>query len=623
MPIFYSESKRNTAIAALAAAMIALHLMLQYILDVGESSTGSFWQNLPLFAALALGGVPLVWELLNKAWKLEFGSDLLAGMSIVTSLILDEYLAGSIVVLMLAGGAALEAYAIRSASSMLELLAKRMPSRAHEKREDRLIDIGLDHVAVGTVLVVLPHEVCPVDGTVIEGHSVMDESYLTGEPFMMSKTPGSLVLSGAINGDAALTIRADKLVADSRYAKIMQVMRASEQHRPRMRRLADQLGAWYTPVAVAIALTAWAASGDPKRFLGVLVVATPCPLLIAIPVAIIGAISLSARRGIIIKDPAILETIDTCNIAIFDKTGTLTIGQPRVTEILVEPRFEADEILRLVASIEQYSKHPLAEALCLEAQARKLLLHGAAEIREPPGEGLTGKVDDKIVRITNRHKLLLQRPSLKSVIPPTTSGLECVVLIDEVYAATVRFRDQPRREGKPFIEHLKPRHHFERVMLMSGDRESEVRYLADAVGIDEVFASQSPEQKWTLVKELTKKARTLFVGDGINDAPALAAATVGVAFGQNSDVTTEAAGAVIMDTSLMKVDELFHISRRLRQVALQSAVGGMALSVCGMLLAAIGWLPPVGGAITQEIIDVLAIVNALRLALPPRALTDY
>jgi P-type E1-E2 ATPase len=208
-------------------------------------------------------------------------------------------------------------------------------------------------------------------------------------------------------------------------------------------------------------------------------------------------------------------------------------------------------------------------------------------------------------------------------MPPTVGGLECVVLIDDAFAATLRFRDQPRYEGKPFISHLKPKHHFNRVMLMSGDRESEVRYLAEAVGIDEVYAGQTPEQKLARVKELTEHARTLFVGDGINDAPALTAATVGLAFGAGSDITTEAAGAIILESSLTKVDEFFHISRRLRRIALQSAVGGMALSVLGMFLAAFGYLSPVGGAISQEVIDVLAIANALRVAILPRSLSDY
>ena len=323
-------------IAGFALAAIVLHLLLRRRPD-GRRGRRLPLDQLPLILCLVFGGVPLVLGLLVKLLRREFGSDLLAGISIVTSVLLGEYLAGTLVVLMLSGGEALEAYAVRSASSVLEALARRMPSLAHRKHDGTLADVPLEEVAVGDILVVFPHEICPVDGTVVEGHGAMDESYLTGEPYLMSKAPGSAVLSGAINGETALTIRADKLAVDSRYAKIMQVMRASEQRRPRLRRLGDQLGAFYTPLAVAIALAAWAVSGDPTRFLAVLVVATPCPLLIAIPVAIIGAISLAARRGIIIKDPAVLEKIDTCRTAIFDKTGTLTYGQPQLTEVIPAP----------------------------------------------------------------------------------------------------------------------------------------------------------------------------------------------------------------------------------------------------------------------------------------------
>jgi heavy metal translocating P-type ATPase len=618
-----SESRRHVVIAGLAIAMIGLHLVLWFGLGIRAKVYGVRLADVPLLVTLLVGGGPLVWELAKKLLKRQFGADLLAGISIVTSCLVDEYLAGCIVVLMLSGGEALEAYAVKSASSVLEALAKRMPSVAHRKDDGRLADIALDDIGVGTTLVVFPHEICPVDGTVLEGHGVMDESYLTGEPYMMSKTPGAGVLSGAINGDSALTIRAEKRAADSRYAKIMQVMRASEQERPRMRRLGDQLGAWYTPLAVLIALAAWFISRNEKVFLGVLVVATPCPLLIAIPVAIIGAISLAARRGIIIKDPAVLETIDTCTIAIFDKTGTLTLGRPMLTDIIVQPGAQADEVLRLAAGVEQYSKHPLAEAVRAEAKRRKLLVSSASEIREPPGQGLIGVVEGKPVRVTNRQKLLSQQPALETVMPPTAGGLECVVLIGEQYAATLRFRDQPRKEGRLFIHHLGPKHHFARVLLVSGDRAEEVRYLAELVGINEVFASQTPEQKLALVKELTLQSRTLFVGDGINDAPALTAATVGLAFGQASDITAEAAGAVILESSLGKVDEFFHISRRLRSIALQSAIGGMALSIVGMLLASFDLLPPVWGAVAQEVIDVLAIFNALRVAWPPKTLSDY
>lgn len=609
---------KHRPIAILALGAIAAHLVLRVATNVDES-----FAAYPLYVALALGGVPLVIDLLIKLVRREFGSDLLAGISITTAVLLQEYLAGTLVVLMLSGGEAIESFAVRRASSVLQALAKRMPSVAHRKQNTTVNDVGLDQLQVGDTIVVFPHEVCPVDGTVLEGHGVMDESYLTGEPYMMSKTPGSQVLSGAINGEAALTIHADKLAIDSRYAKIMQVMRESEQHRPRIRRLGDQLGAIYTPVAVSLALIAWAASGDAVRFLAVLVVATPCPLLIAIPVAVIGSISLSARLGIIIKNPAILETVDTCRTVIFDKTGTLTYGRPQLTEDLVVDAFEANTILKLVASLERYSKHPLATAVVAVAKQRGLSLVDASSLSERPGEGLLGEVDGREIRVISRKHLAADYPQDVSLLPPLAGGLECVIVVDGRYAATYRFRDEPRQEGASFIQHLRPKHAFARVMLVSGDRESEVRYLADQVGIEEVYFNQSPEQKLELVREETKKADTIFLGDGINDAPALTAATVGIAFGQNSDVTSEAADAVIMDSSLKKVDELLHVSHRMRSIALQSAVGGMALSLIGMLFAAAGYLPPVAGAVAQEIIDVVAVLNALRVAIAPKQLSDF
>jgi heavy metal translocating P-type ATPase len=438
----------------------------------------------------------------------------------------------------------------------------------------------------------------------------------------MSKAPGSPVLSGAVNGDTALTFRADRLAEGSRYARIMEVMRASEQRRPRLRRLGDQLGALYTPLAVAVALAAWAVTGDRLRFLAVLVVATPCPLLIAIPVAVIGAVSLAARRGIIVKDPAVLERIDTCRTAVFDKTGTLTYGEPKLTEVAPGPGFGEEEVLTLVAGLERYSRHPLAGAVLEAARGQGLTAPEASEVREPPGEGLCGTVAGRAVQVTSRKQLVAERPELEKALPPAAGGLECVALLDGRYAATFRFRDRPRDEGASFVRHLGPRHLFNRVLIVSGDRESEARYLAEQVGIEEVHAGQTPEQKVEIVRREAGRANTVFLGDGINDAPALVAATVGVAFGPNSDVTAEAAGAVILGTSLRKVDELLHIGRRLRRVALQSAVGGMALSLLGMGAAAAGYLPPVAGAVVQEVIDVLAVVNALRVAFPPKTLTD-
>jgi heavy metal translocating P-type ATPase len=576
--------------------------------------------DLPLLLVLISGGSVLVVGLLGNVFRGEFGADLLAGLSIVTATILGDYLAGALVVLMLSGGQALESFAVRRASSALAALARRLPTVAHRKTNGHIADVPLDSVAVGDTVVVFPHETCPVDGVVTDGHGTMDESYLTGEPFLLPKAPGSLVLSGAINGDAALSILAESRAEDSRHAKIMRVMRESEQRRPRLRRLGDQLGAWYTPVALAVAVVAWALSGNPTRFLAVLVVATPCPLLIAIPVAIIGAISVAARRSIVVKDPTVLETLPNCTVAIFDKTGTLTYGRPAVTEWLPLSNDPPADVLRWTASLERYSRHPLATAVVEAAEQHKLQLPEAKEVSERPGQGLTGVVEEKTIRVTGRPKL---PPEMAKLLPPVAGGLECVVLVDGQLAAVGRFRDRPRDDGSAFIAHLGRRHGFTRVLLVSGDRESEVRYLAEEVGITEIYAEQSPEQKVALVRQETAKANTVFVGDGINDAPALTAATTGLAFGQNSDVTAEAAGAVILDGTLKRVDELLHISRRLRRIALQSAVGGMALSIAAMGIAALGWLPPVAGAVTQELIDVLVVVNALRMSFTPQNLTDY
>jgi heavy metal translocating P-type ATPase len=603
-------------IAALAIVGIVIHLALRWV-----GGTPLIGRELPLYVVLIGGGIPLVLSLALKLVRRQFGSDLLAGISIVAAVLLQEYLAGALVVLMLSGGEALEAFALGRASSVLQALARRMPLIAHRRTNNQMAEVSLDEVCVGDELILYPHEICPVDGVVIEGHGVMDESYLTGEPFMMAKASGSEVFSGAINGDRALTLRATRLAVDSRYARIMHVLRDSEQRRPGLRRLGDQLGAWYTPIALGLALTAWVWSDDPVRFLAVLVVATPCPLLIAIPVAIIGAISLAAKRSIIVRDPAVLEHIDRCRTIVLDKTGTLTYGEPTLADRFPAAGMDDARVLQLAASVERYSKHPLAKPILDAARRDHLVLLDASEVRERPGEGLEGVVDSRRVRIVGRRQA--EDAGHGEALPALSTGLECVILVDDRYTATYRFHDAPREDSRSFIMHLGPQHHLERVLLVSGDRDSEVRYLAERVGIHEVYAGQTPEEKVAITRRETSRAPTLFIGDGINDAPALVTATVGIAFGHQSEITTEAAGAVVMDTSLKRVDELFHLARRMRRIALQSAVGGMALSVVGMFIAFGGWLPPVGGAVFQELIDLAAVINALRAAAPGGKLSDY
>ncbi len=591
---------------------IALHFILW----------DSPYKDLPLLVIMISGGIPLFVQIARKLLKKDFGADLMAIIALITAAALGEYLAGVIIIIMLAGGQALEFYAMSKASSVLHALANRMPALAHRINGTETTDIPLANITIGDKIVIYPHETAPVDGTVISGHGTMDESYLTGEPYLVNKATGATVLSGSINGETAITIRADKLATDSRYAQIMKVMQDAEQRRPAMRRIGDQIGAVFAPFALFVALAAWLLTGDPTRFLAVLVVATPCPLLIAIPITLISAISMAAKRGIIIKDPTALERLPTCRTAIFDKTGTLTYGKPEMTDIIVPAAQDRDTILRLAASLERYSKHPLAQAILQAANEKNLTLLDASAVSEKPGMGLTGTINNQRIALTSRKKFLINNPQSAQDLPGTSEGLECLITIDDQYAGIIRLRDAPRADGKPFIDHLGPRHQFTKTMIVSGDRQSEVTYLADLMGIKETYAAQSPEQKVEIVRKETAQSPTVYVGDGINDAPALTSATVGIAFGQSSSITAEAAGAVIMENSLVKVDELIHISTGMRKIVLQSALGGMALSIIAMGFAAAGYISPVAGALLQEGIDILAIANALRMTWNKSIKTD-
>ncbi|MCE0723221.1 heavy metal translocating P-type ATPase [Legionella resiliens] len=592
-------------IAFFSLIAISVHLFMRFF--------APSFSLFPLFFLIIIGGIPLFLQILFKLLQGNLGADLLAAIALITSVILDEYLAASLIILMLASGQTLEVFAMRKASSVLHTLVERMPSIAHRKIATGVEDIPLQEIHIDDELLIYPHETCPADGTVIEGHGSMDESYLTGEPYQISKAPGTHVLSGAINGESLLVVKTTSLPSDSRFAAIVKVLEEAEQKRPSIRRLGDQIGAIFAPVALTFAFAAWYFTGDSLRFLSVLVIATPCPLLIAIPITLISAISRAAKQAIIIKDPTVLERLITCKTAIFDKTGTLTYGKPTLTDIIPAANYQSAPILQYVASIERYSKHPLANAVLNAAKKENITLLSSVNVSEEPGQGLQGTINQHLIQITGRKKLLENHPQYANLLPPTTPGLECIVLVDSEYAAALHFHDAPRSDSKSFISHLAPYHQFKKIMLVSGDRESEVSYLGSLLSVTELHASQSPEQKLALVRQERLKAPTVFMGDGINDAPALTAATVGIAFGQASSVTAEAAGAVIMGNTLSKVDELIHLSLYTRKIALQSALGGMVLSLIGMIFAAMGFINPVAGAVLQELIDILAILNALRL----------
>lgn len=607
---------RETWMALFVLLCIAAHLLMRYAFHGEPQQAG--W---PLYVALA-GGLPLLFDLAKNLFRGQFGSDLIAGVSIVSAVLMGEYLVAAVVVLMLSGGQALENYASRKASSVLAALARRMPTEAHLVEDASFINVPAVQIRPGDKLLIFPHEICPVDGEVIEGHGRMDESFLTGEPFQLAKAPGSLVLSGAVNGEAVLKVRATRVAQDSRYARILRVIEATEQNQPRIRRIADRLGAWYTPLAIAIAVVGWIIGGTPERFLAVAVIATPCPLLLAIPVGILGGVSLAARRGIVVRNAAVLEQIDACRTFIFDKTGTLTYGQPVLAAIHCVPPYEEYEVLALAASLETYSRHPLAKGILEAAHKRQVVVSPPQNVTEQPGDGLRGTMEGRTIHITGRANGAREYGEIAG-LPPSTSGLEFLLFVDGDFAALFIFQDEVKSDSRPFIRHLRPKHRAERLILLSGDKEAEVRRMGGLVGISEVYSGRSPEEKLEFVRAETRKSKTLFVGDGINDAPSMLAATVGVALGGSSGAISESADAVVLDSSLRKIDELIHIGRRMKKISLQSAVGGMLLSAAGMVAAATGYLPPLTGAIAQEFIDLFAVVNALRVGMVRFNLADF
>lgn len=495
----FLKSKWQSFIALLSLIAITIFLIL--------SSLNTPFTNFPLLCLIVIGGVPLFLQIILKLLRGNFGADSLAAIALITGIILQEYLAASLIILMLASGQTLERFALRKASSVLLALAKRMPSIAHRKINSEIKDIPLVDININDEIVIYPHETCPVDGFVIEGNGSMDESYLTGEPYQISKAPGASVLSGAINGESVLVIKATKLPVDSRYAVIVKVLEEAEQKRPSIRRLGDQIGAIFAPVALLFAAGTWYFTNDAIRFLAVLVIATPCPLLIAIPITIISAISRAAKQAIIIKDPIVLEQLPTCKTAIFDKTGTLTYGKPTLTEVYTTQNYTKEQILQYVGSLERYSKHPLASAVIKATEERHIHLIESTNVSEKPGQGLEGIINHRKVSVMSRKKLLEMMPECKSLLPPVSPGLECIILLDSQYAATLHFHDLPRAESKSFISHLTPAHQFKRIMLVSGDRESEVNYLAKLIPFTEIYSSQSPEQKLAIVRSERKKLR--------------------------------------------------------------------------------------------------------------------
>ncbi|WP_103500631.1 MULTISPECIES: heavy metal translocating P-type ATPase [unclassified Streptomyces] len=562
-----------------------------------------------------LGLGPAVVWVARALFKGRTGVDIVAVLALVGTLAVGEYLAGALIALMLATGRWLEQAAERRATHDLRALLEHAPRTARRVgRDGTMTVVPSARVIPGDRLAVGPGEVLPVDGRVERGPALVDESVLTGESAVLERGAGQSLRSGAVNAGGAFEMSATAAEADSAYAEIVRLARQAEAASAPVVRLADRYAAWFVPLSLAVAGVTWLLSGSAVRAVAVLVVATPCPLLLAAPVAIVSGLARAARLGVVVRDGGALERLGQARTLVLDKTGTLTTGHPRVMDIVVAPGVRAEEVLRLAVAVDQYSPHVLAKALVDEAAARDLRPGAAEAVTEEPGRGATGVVDGHRVTVGRRGR---EEPSpgwARAAENRATLDGAAVVWVTRGGAAigAVLLRDPLRADAPRTLRRLRAAG-IERALMLTGDRAPPAREVAAVLGLDAVMADRSPAGKVRAVREERRRAVTVMVGDGVNDAPALATADVGVAMGATgSSASSEAADIVLTTDRVDRLADAVTIAGRSRRIAVQSAMGGMALSLGAMVAAAFGLLPPALGALVQECIDVAVILNALR-----------
>lgn len=589
--------------------LVILTIIVGGALDLAGYDTASHWV---LGLSALANTIPLLWGMLEDLRTGKYGIDILAATAIITSVVLHEYWAGIVVVLMLTGGAALEDYAERRAKKELSSLLERKPKKAHVIRKGKTLELKVSEIVSGDKIIIRAGEVVPVDCEIIEGTSDFDESALTGEPLPVAKSGGDQLLSGSLNIDGVVTVKALHTAADSQYEQIIKLVKSAAASQAPFVRLADRYSIPFTVLAFMIAGTTWAVTGDPMRFLEVIVVATPCPLLLGAPIALISGMSRATKHGIIIKTGSALERLGQVESIAFDKTGTLTRGVPSVGSITAYNKFTKQDVLSYAAALEQSSSHILARAVLQAAIADKLKINPAKQVKETAGHGLAGRLQGKSIlvgRLQYMQNSGINIPS--SILSRQPSQTTAYVAVNGVLAGTISFKDEVRPESKEMLDRLK-RAGIRHTVMVTGDNQATADAIAKKLGIQTVVADCLPGDKIRAIEDIKYKP-VAFVGDGVNDAPVLTAADVGIALGaRGSTAASESADVVILLDDVSKVASSVEISKRTFFIAKQSILIGILLSIGLMGVFSTGRFKPVHGAAIQELVDVAVIFNALR-----------
>jgi heavy metal translocating P-type ATPase len=608
MPVANALKIVRPFLAALVALGLAAGLAVKLV-GLGDWSP-AIWTAVTVPVLVAL-----VAEIVTSLRRGDLGLDIVAALSMTGALAVGETLAATIVALMYAGGQYLESYAERAARREMTALLSRVPRTAIRHRDGRLEEVALELIAPGDRLLVRRGDVVPVDGTVAEGLAVLDQSALTGESLPVQLRTGDSVLSGSTNVGDAFDLTATRLAAQSTYAGVIRLVEAAQRSRAPMSRLADRYAIVFLAVTVALAAAAWLMTGDAVRAVAVLVVATPCPLILAVPVAIVAGLSRAAKLGILIKGGKAIETLAQIRSIVLDKTGTLTHGHARIVSVQAADGITADELLRIAASLDQASKHIIAQTIVAEARGKGLALTIPTEAVETPGEGIAGRVDGRAVAVGGLHYVAGIIGDAASALLPggrPPGALATAVAVDGRLAGVLVLSDTVRAGTEHLLQALRALG-IERIVLATGDRREVAEAVATGLPIDLVRSELSPDAKVLTVLSERKVGPVMMIGDGVNDAPALAAADIGLAMGaKGAAASAEAADVVLLVDQLDRVLPAIRIARRSRFIALQSVIAGMGLSFIAMIAAAFGHLPPVEGALLQEAIDVAVIFNALR-----------